>query len=85
MVWNGIVVNKEYLWRKWEGQENIGNLLKGYRAKVFLEEMRARSKIKRVEIDFVLKILDHIKAFDDGVLVVVLFDGTEIECRSEEV
>ena len=36
-----------------------------------------------VEMDtnFMLKILDHIKVFEDGVLVVVFLDGTEIECK----
>jgi len=36
-------------------------------------------------VDFALKILDHIKVFEDGVLMVVFLEGTEIECRSEEV
>ena len=32
----------------------------------------------------ILKTLDHIKVFEDGTLLVVFLDGSEIECRSEE-
>ena len=31
-----------------------------------------------------LKTLDHIKVFEDGTLLVVFLDGTEIECKNEE-
>ncbi len=32
-----------------------------------------------------LKMLDHIKVvFEDGTLLVVIMDGTEIECKNEE-
>lgn len=27
---------------------------------------------------------DHIKVFEDGTLLVVFLDGTEIECKNEE-
>lgn len=37
-----------------------------------------------MDTDFMLKTLDHIKVFEDGVLVVVFLDETEIECKSEE-
>lgn len=83
MAWNGILENKEHFWRKWEAQEKSGDLLEVYRAKDFLEEIRVRRKIKKMEADFVLKILDHIKVFEGGVLMVVLLDGTEIECNNE--
>ena len=31
-----------------------------------------------------LKTLEHIKVFEDGTLLVVFLDGTEIECKNEE-
>lgn len=34
--------------------------------------------------DVMLKTLDHIKVFEDGTLLVVFLDGTEIECKNEE-
>ena len=37
-----------------------------------------------MDTDFMLKTLDHIKVFEDGTLLVVFLDGTEIECKNEE-
>lgn len=31
-----------------------------------------------------LRVLDHIKVFEDGTLMVVFSDGTEIECKNDE-
>ena len=37
-----------------------------------------------MDTDLMLKTLDHIKVFEDGTLLVVFLDGTEIECKNEE-
>jgi len=37
-----------------------------------------------MDTDFMLKTLDYIKVCEDGALVVVFLDGTEIECKNEE-
>lgn len=37
-----------------------------------------------MDTDFMLKTLDHIKVFEDGTLLVVFLDGTEIECKNAE-
>ena len=37
-----------------------------------------------MDTDFMLKTLDYIKVFENGTLLVVFLDGTEIECRSEK-
>ena len=51
-------------------------------------EKNARQKtaepLKEMDTDFMLKTLDYIKVFEDGTLLVVFLDGSEIECRSEE-
>ena len=41
-------------------------------------------ELTEMDTDFMLKILDHIKVFEDGTLLVVFLDGTEIECKNEE-
>ena len=41
-------------------------------------------KIAEMDTDFMLKTLDYIKVCEDGALVVVFLDGTEIECKNEE-
>ena len=40
--------------------------------------------LTEMDTDFMLKTLDHIKVFEDGTLLVVFLDGTEIECKNEE-
>ncbi len=37
-----------------------------------------------MDTDFMLKTLDHIKVFEDGTLLVVSLDGTEIESKIEK-
>ena len=37
-----------------------------------------------VQFLFFRHVLDHIKVFEDGILLVVFLDGTEIECKNEE-
>lgn len=85
MAWNGILKNREYFWQKWEKQKKSEELLQVYRAKDFQELIQDAIKIEKMDTDFMLQILEHIKVFDDGMLLVVFLDGTEIECRSEEV
>lgn len=75
MAWNEILENKEYFLQKWEAQENSEDLLEVYRAKDF--QMLVEAKI---EIDFMLRILDCIKVFENGQLLVLFLDGTEIKC-----
>ncbi len=41
-------------------------------------------ELTEMDTDFMLKTLDHIKFFEDGTLLVVFLDGTEIECKNEE-
>lgn len=41
-------------------------------------------ELTEMDTDFMLKTLDHIKVFEDGTLLVVFLDETEIECKNEE-
>ena len=81
MAWNEILDNREYFWRKWEEQKKGKNLLEVYRAKDFLELTKETVVKAKIETDFVLRVLDYIKIFENGGLVVVFLEGTEIECR----
>ena len=60
------------------------NLLEGYRAEMFIEYTDGAEPLTEMDTDFMLKTLDHIKVFEDGTLLVVFLDGTEIECKNEE-
>ncbi|GLC79426.1 hypothetical protein LBYZC6_15400 [Lacrimispora brassicae] len=52
---------------------------------VFIELVTEADLIQKLNTDLVLKTLDYIKIIEDGALRVVFLDGTEIECRSEDV
>lgn len=59
-------------------------LLEGYRAEKFIEYTDGVEPLTEMDTDFMRKTLDHIKVFEDGTLLVVLLDGTEVECKNEE-
>ena len=84
MAWNGILENRDYFWQKWEKQKENENLLEAYRAMDFQKLVKSGHPLEKMETDFMLEVLDHIKVFEDGTLMVVFLDGTEIECKSEE-
>ena len=59
------------------------DLLARYRAKKFLEWTENAQPIEELDTDLMLRVLDHIKVYEEGMLVVVFQDGTEIEYRVE--
>jgi len=81
MAWNGILENKEYFLQKWEDQKKSEDLLEIYRAKDFQELVKAAVVDVKMGTDFMLRVLGCIKVFENGQLLVVFLDGTEIECN----
>ena len=84
MAWNVLVENREDFMEQWTEQLQSKNLLEGYRAEKFIEYTDGAEPLTEMYTDFMLKTLDHIKVFEDGTLLVVFLDGTEIECKNEE-
>ena len=84
MTWNALVENREDFMDQWTEQLQSENLLEGYRAEKFIEYTDGAEPLTEMDTDFMLKTLDHIKVFEDGTLLVVFLDGTEIECKNEE-
>lgn len=84
MAWNALVENRESFLEQWKQQMQGEDLLVGYRAEKFVEYTKDAEPLKEMDTDFMLKTLDHIKVFEDGTLLVIFLDGSEIECRSEE-
>lgn len=81
MAWNVVLENKEYFWQKWEEQKKSENLLEAYRVVDFQNIVEDAKSLEKMETNFMLRVLDHIKVFEDGTLMVVFLDGTEIECK----
>lgn len=84
MAWNALVENREAFMERWKEQMQGENLLESYRAEKFIEYTDGAEPLTEMDTDFMLKTLDHIKVFEDGTLLVVFLDGTEIECKNEE-
>ena len=84
MAWNVLVENREDFMEQWTEQLQSENLLESYRAEKFIEYTDGAEPLTKMDTDFMLKTLDHIKVFEDGTLLVVFLDGTEIECKNEE-
>ena len=49
--------------------------MEGYRAEKFIEYTDGAEPLTKMDTDFMLKTLDHIKVFEDGTLLVVFLDG----------
>lgn len=61
-------------------QEPVGRLS----GREFIKYINGAGSLTEMDTDFMLKTLDHIKIFEDGMLVVMFLDGTETECKNEE-
>ena len=84
MAWNALVENREDFMEQWTEQLQSENLLESYRAEKFIEYTDGAKPLTEMDTDFMLKTPDHIKVFEDGTLLVVFLDGTEIECKNGE-
>ena len=84
VAWNALVENREDFMEQWTEQLQSENLLESYWAEKFIEYTDGAKPLTEMDTDFMLKTLDHIKVFEDGTLLVVFLDGTEIECKNEE-
>ena len=84
MAWNALLENREDFMEQWTEQLQSENLLESYRAEKFIEYTDGAKSLTEMDTDFMLKTLDHIKVFEEGTLLVVFLDGTEIECKNEE-
>lgn len=80
MACNGILENKEYFLRKWSEQEKSADLLEVYRAKDFRELTKEAELVEEINMCSMLRVLNCIKVYENGKLLVLFLDGTEIEC-----
>lgn len=51
----------------------------------FMELTKHAQTIQELDINLMLRTLDHIKVYERGVVVTVFLDGTEIEYKAEQV
>ena len=81
-AWNRLLECREMLVPEWERQMQGEDLLAKFRAMDFMEITKEAQPIKELDIDLVLRTVDHIKVYESGVVVTVFLDGTEIKCST---
>lgn len=65
---------------EWEEKMLGEDLLARFRAMEFLEITKDAQPLKELDIDLMLRTVDHIRVHESGVVVTVFLDGTESEC-----
>lgn len=82
MSWNEIAGNyNEYLdfWNK--NLEDSDELLH-HKTRLLMAAAR-KGKIKEFDGELMIMVMDYIKVFESGKLVIRFYDGTEFECETE--
>ena len=67
MAWNALVENRADFMEQWTKQLQSENLLEGYRAEKFIEYTDGAESLMEMDIDFMMKTLDHIKVIILGL------------------
>ncbi len=78
IVFNGIIENKDYFMGKWRELLSNEDVLKKVTAKKFIEIFKTAKPIERFNEELYLKLIEKI-VVNEGALIVVLLDGSEIE------
>ena len=79
MAWNRLLECREMLMLEWEEKMQGADLLARFRAMNFMEIIKDSQPINELDIDLMLRTMDCIKVYKNGVVVTVFLDGTEIE------
>ena len=79
-VFNMMIENKEYFLDKWKGMRESDSSLQRYKAKQFAKIITERDQIKEFDVELYFALIEKIVVHSEGRLMVVLLDGTEIEC-----
>ena len=82
-VFNTLVQNKNYFIDKWKGMQESDNPLRRYKAEQFSEIITETGQISKFDIDLYFALTEKVMIYGEGKLMVVLLDGTEVECLIE--
>ena len=78
-----MVENKGYFLCKWKGMRESDNLLQRYKAKQFSKIITETGQINEFDVDLYFALTEKVVVHDGGRSVMILLDGTEIECTIE--
>ncbi|KHF41432.1 recombinase family protein [Halalkalibacter okhensis] len=79
-VFNTILENKDYFTQKWREKLSSENLLEKYKAKQFIEIITKGEPITEFDANLFFALVEKMTVLKEGMVIVTLLDGTEIEC-----
>ena len=82
MSWNEIAGNYDEYKDFWKKNLKEGDELLRYKTKQIMAAAK-KGKIKELDGEFMIMVMDYIKVFESGKLVIRFYDGTEFECETE--
>lgn len=83
MASNKLLECWEALLPEWKEKAQGEDLLARFRAVDFMGLTEDAQPIQELDVNLMLRTLDHIKVNESGVVVMVFLDGTEIEYKAE--
>ncbi|MCD8502746.1 MAG: zinc ribbon domain-containing protein [Bacillaceae bacterium] len=83
-VFNTILENKDFFTQKWREKLSGENLLEKYKAKQFIEIITKSKPITQFDANLFFAITEKMTVLKEGMLIVTLLDGTEIECKFDK-
>ena len=83
MAWNKLLECRDALLPEWKEKAQGEDLLARFRAIDFMKLTEHTQPIQELDVDLMLRTLDHIKVYESGVVVAVFLDGTEIVYKTE--
>lgn len=84
MAWNRLLECRELLVSEWEEKMQGDDLLAKFRGMDFMEVTKGAQPIKVLDIDMMLRTVNFIKVYENGMVVTVFLDGTEMEYNANE-
>lgn len=84
MAWNRLLECRDMLVPEWEEKMQGADLLAKFRAMDFMEIMKDAQLLEKVDIDLMLRTVDYIKVYENGMVVTIFWEGTEIEWRNQK-
>lgn len=79
MAWNRLLESREMLVSEWEEKVQGEDLLARFQAMDFMGIAKDAQPLKELDIGLMLWTVDHIKVYENGMVVTVFLEGTKIE------
>lgn len=82
MCWNEIAGNYSDYLDFWNNNLEEGDVLLRHKTRLLMDAAK-KGKIKTFDGELMIMVMDYIKVFESGKLVIRFYDGTEFECETE--